>query len=153
MQDVAIFVQHIEFQLLIRSGNNGKSRFRTAKHRTLHGRYLPAERSRGVDHIIYRTAGRFDVLEIVDIATYVKIYSVFAQQGVYPLLHILTLYLVFGCLGIDRMVAYNHFPGLVGGLQRRVNLANLPLHVLFGHIPVRLFVLLMVFVNQGGCFG
>ena len=94
MQDIAILIQHIQFQILIRCRNYRKSCFRTAKNRTLYRRYLPAERTGRIDHIVDMAPFRFDVLEIMDVPADIQVDSILAQQRIDTLLHVFPLNIV-----------------------------------------------------------
>ena len=83
MNHLALLVNHVKAQVILRATKDGETRLATDEDGSLHGIHLLArERGGGVDHIVNLGACMADMLEVVDVAAEVDIDMVPAQNGV-----------------------------------------------------------------------
>ena len=148
MENVALLVEHVEGQRVIRGRYDGEAGSRTAEDRAFDRGDLAAERTGRIDHVVDVAARHAEVLEIVDMAADVHVHAVFAQDRIQTLLQVEPLLLVLAGFGVDGVVADDDLPGFIGLLQRRVDPAQLFVDVLRGNVPVGFLRFLVVLVDQ-----
>ena len=143
MQYLPVLAYHAQFQCLGCGRKDGEARFAATEHGTFDRLHFAAERTGRVRDVVDVAARHVDVLEVVDVSVDVHIHPVTAQDGVYTLLQIESLNLVFVRIGIDGMVSDHNDPvflrcsqGCVEPLQLSVDVLEAGIGIFVVFLPV-----------------